>query len=213
MNPCEGGYNLRLMKGLTARQRQVLDFIVRYRRQYGRSPSLREIARALGLRSHSTVYRHLQRIQKKGYLEWQGGRRGALPVDACADCLRIPVWNLQELPPYGAGTPVRFVELPRWLLDARVDPDRLFALPGRSLGLPEGLVVLERNPQTLRPGDAVLCYRPEAGIGLQRVRRQGTRLFLQDADHGQIPLDRPDARPLVLGRVVLALLTTLPEAR
>ncbi len=211
MKPRAGGYTLPLMKGLTARQRQVLNLIIRYRRQYGRSPSLREIARALGLKSHTTVYRHLQRIQKKGYLEWTGGRRSALPVDACTDCVRIPVWNLQELLPYGAGTPVRFVELPRWVFEAPPEDHRLFALPGPALGLGQGLVVLERDPQRLSPGDRVLSYRPEKGITLQRVHQEGTRLFLLEADGSKVPLDRTDARPLILGRVVLLLLTGSAE--
>ncbi len=212
MHPGEGRYTLRMMKGLTARQRQILEIIRAHRRRYGRSPSLREIARALGLKSHTTVYRHLQRIQKKGYLEWSHqGRRRALPVDACTDCLRIPVLTLQTLPPYPAGPPVRYVELPRWLLpDAR--DTRLFALPAPALGLGEGLLVLEQDPTRLRDRDRLLCYLPERGVALLSVRQEGTRLFLLDPDtRGRLPLDRPDARPLILGRVVATLLQGFPE--
>ncbi len=197
------------MKGLTARQRQILEYIRRYRRRYGRSPSLREIARALGLRSHTTVYRHLLRIQKKGFLEWQGHK--ALPVDACTDCIRIPVFTLQGLLPYAQGTPVRYVEIPRWMLAPVAEPQGLFALPASAVGLPEGLLVLEPNPQDFQPGDWALGYTPETGILLYPLRQQGHRWFLEDPQGHKIPLDRSDSRPVLLGRVVAALLNRLPQ--
>src|SRR5262245_19815969 len=53
---------------LTARQRQVLDFIDERTREQGYPPSVREIGEAVGLSSPSTVHAHLAALQDKGYL-------------------------------------------------------------------------------------------------------------------------------------------------
>ena len=53
---------------LTARQRQVLEFIDAEIRERGYPPSVREIGEAVGLSSPSTVHAHLAALQDKGYL-------------------------------------------------------------------------------------------------------------------------------------------------
>ena len=47
------------MQGLTDKQIQVYDYIVSFQRDHGYPPSVREIARHLGLKSPSTVHFHL----------------------------------------------------------------------------------------------------------------------------------------------------------
>src|SRR5437762_2643752 len=56
------------MTDLTARQRQVLEFIDAEVRRRGYPPSVREIGEAVGLSSSSTVHAHLAALQDKGYL-------------------------------------------------------------------------------------------------------------------------------------------------
>src|SRR4030081_3104290 len=56
------------MTDLTARQRQVLEFIDGEVRRRGYPPSVREIGEAVGLSSSSTVHAHLAALQDKGYL-------------------------------------------------------------------------------------------------------------------------------------------------
>ena len=67
---------------ITARQRQVLDFIEQQMRDRGYPPSVREIGEAIGLTSPSTVHSHLNTLQRLGYLrrdpDQTPGHRGAL---------------------------------------------------------------------------------------------------------------------------------------
>jgi SOS-response transcriptional repressor LexA len=56
-------------RALTPRQKVVLDFITAYLQREGRSPSVREIGRALGIRSTNGVIDHLVTLERKGYLE------------------------------------------------------------------------------------------------------------------------------------------------
>ncbi len=57
---------------LTRRQRQVVDLVVAFTRDNGYCPSFVEIAEGLGLNSIATVHKHVEMLEKKGWL-----RRGA----------------------------------------------------------------------------------------------------------------------------------------
>jgi repressor LexA len=54
---------------LTARQKEVLDFIVERVTVKGYPPTIREIARHFGITSPNGVYCHLNALQKKGRIE------------------------------------------------------------------------------------------------------------------------------------------------
>lgn len=53
---------------LTKRQKQVLDFLVHFINRKGYSPSFEEMARGLRLSSLATVHKHLQVLEKKGFI-------------------------------------------------------------------------------------------------------------------------------------------------
>lgn len=53
---------------LTRRQKQVLDFLVHFINRHGYSPSFEEMATGLRLSSLATVHKHLQVLEKKGFI-------------------------------------------------------------------------------------------------------------------------------------------------
>lgn len=53
---------------LTRRQKQVLDFLVGFINKHGYSPSFEEIGGSLDLSSLATVHKHLQTLEKKGFI-------------------------------------------------------------------------------------------------------------------------------------------------
>ncbi len=55
-------------KGLSKRQAEILDYIVRQINLKGYPPSVREIGEAVGLQSSSTVHNHLTQLEQKGYI-------------------------------------------------------------------------------------------------------------------------------------------------
>ena len=59
------------MPALTPRQQQILDFINAEAHAGRPAPTLREIARRFGFRSHRAAACHLAAIKAKGFLEWQ----------------------------------------------------------------------------------------------------------------------------------------------
>ena len=53
---------------LTKRQKEIFDFIGKYATKYGYPPTVREIGKAVGLHSSSTVHAHLANLEKIGLL-------------------------------------------------------------------------------------------------------------------------------------------------
>src|ERR1044072_4506427 len=54
---------------LTKRQQEIFDFIKSYSSQHGYPPTVRDIGRAIGLTSSSTVHAHLANLEKLGLLK------------------------------------------------------------------------------------------------------------------------------------------------
>src|SRR3954465_14518293 len=53
---------------LTKRQQEIFDFIKRYSARHGYPPTVRDIGKAIGLPSSSTVHAHLANLEKLGLL-------------------------------------------------------------------------------------------------------------------------------------------------
>ena len=114
------------MKGLTERQRQVLDFIQRELNERGVAPSLREIARHFGFRSMTAAADHLRALRRKGFVTHQPRLARAHGIVSGFGALRR---RLVEIPLYGS--------IPAGLPDAREqEPERAsLAVDAVSLGL------------------------------------------------------------------------------
>src|SRR3712207_5954585 len=53
---------------LTKRQKEIFEFVKRYSSQHGYPPTVRDIGKAIGLTSSSTVHAHLANLEKLGLL-------------------------------------------------------------------------------------------------------------------------------------------------
>ena len=54
---------------LTKRQQEIFDFIKRYSARHGYPPTVRDIGKAVGLASSSTVHQHLANLERIGLLK------------------------------------------------------------------------------------------------------------------------------------------------
>jgi len=57
------------MRGLTDRQRKILDFLIDFHDDHGFPPTLEEIARRFKMANPSGARDHLVALEKKGYIE------------------------------------------------------------------------------------------------------------------------------------------------
>ena len=92
---------------LYKRQKQIIDFIGQYIQKFGTSPTLQEIADALGVSSLATVHEHLQSLVKKGVIRrFEGAVRGLELLDKemghAIDGVELPILGF-----IAAGSPIQ----------------------------------------------------------------------------------------------------------
>ena len=62
------------------KEREVLEYLAQFQRQYGYSPTLQEIASATGHRSNSTVHALIKSLVDKGYIQKVDGNNRVLKI-------------------------------------------------------------------------------------------------------------------------------------
>ena len=105
---------------LTERQEHVLRTLIRWMREHGYPPTMRELGQALGLSSTRSVSDHLVRLEEMGFIRRRRDRSRAIeilrePVDATASVRRMPGSTMEriEIPIVGevaAGSPILAAE-------------------------------------------------------------------------------------------------------
>src|SRR4051812_34770793 len=79
-------------KDLTKRQQEIFDFIKKYSAKYGYPPTVRDIGKAVGLASSSTVHAHLANLEKVGLLRRDPSKPRAIELlDRAADAVKSAV--------------------------------------------------------------------------------------------------------------------------
>lgn len=67
---------------MTKRDREILDFIIAYRKKYNFSPTLREIGSGVQLKSPASVQRHVAALIRYGLLEHHPDKmRTLVPIE------------------------------------------------------------------------------------------------------------------------------------
>jgi repressor LexA len=92
---------------LTKRQKEVLDFLVSFANKKGYSPSFEEIAKALRLTSLATVHKHINTLERKGFIRRGYNQSRSIEVTQLPKSVREQVIERirLELPLAGALPP------------------------------------------------------------------------------------------------------------
>ncbi len=88
---------------LTRRQKQVFDFLVNFINGHGYSPSFEEIGAGLELSSLATVHKHLQTLEKKGFI--RRGYNQSRSVEVVAIPASVP-FAKTAVRPFGRRKPL-----------------------------------------------------------------------------------------------------------
>jgi repressor LexA len=202
---------------LTARQRQILEFIDHQSRDRGYPPSVREIGEAVGLMSPSTVHSHLATLQRLGYLRRDPTKPRAIEVryDPTTDAVmeRRPVRHVPLVGDVAAGSGVlaqeqveEIVPLPADLVG---DGD-LFMLRVRGdsmigAGILDGDRVVARVQSTAEKGDIVVAGIPDEEATVKTYRAENGKIVLVPANDRLSPIAYDPAEITIYGRVVSVL--------
>jgi repressor LexA len=93
------------MIGLTRKQQQILDFIQKWQRTEGATPTFREIADRFGFRSLNSVTEHVRLLRNKGVLVTEPGKARSLRVVSPLAKLRGRIVDIPLFGSIPAGLP------------------------------------------------------------------------------------------------------------
>jgi repressor LexA len=196
---------------LTKRQQEIFDFIKRYSARYGYPPTVRDIGKAVGLASSSTVHQHLANLEKIGILRRDPSKPRAIELlDRAVQEVRNIVGSSDGLPLVGsvaAGQPVlaeenieEYVHVPD--LAGGEQGEYLLRVRGESMkdaGILEGDLVVVRPQETAQDGDIVVAMVGEEAT-VKRYFLESDHVRLQPENDAMDPIRSREVR--VLGRVV-----------
>jgi repressor LexA len=199
---------------LTKRQQEIFDFIRKYSAKYGYPPTVRDIGKAVGLASSSTVHAHLANLEKIGLLRRDPSKPRAIElldraVGNAVDSMRSMV-RAEGLPLLGsvaAGQPVLaeeniedYISVPE--VAGGADGQYLLRIRGDSMknaGIIEGDFVVVRPQDTAQEGDIVVALLGEEAT-VKRFYREADHIRLQPENETMEPIRSKEVK--VLGRVV-----------
>ncbi|MCS6951581.1 MAG: transcriptional repressor LexA [Bryobacterales bacterium] len=204
---------------LTRRQKEVLDFIVRFIEENGYSPSYEEVARGLNLASLATVHKHIRALEAKHYLRCGRNRSRSLELAPKffqeQRKLKEQTLAALEVPLAGriaAGRPVEAVEARETIDLAGLVYDKdVFALEVRGDSMIEdhicdGDVVLVERTAQIQDGDIVVALVGGDETTLKRFYREpGGMARLQPANPEMAPIRVPLGEVQIQGRVLAVL--------
>ena len=202
-----------VMRTLTLRQQQIVDFIDRSRRDNGIAPTFRDIAAHFGFGSVGTVVGHVRALRKKGILPRQPRQARALRIQSGLNALRKAVVDIPLFGSIPAGFADERKQEARGCISIDIETlgikptPRTFALEVRGdsmIGkciLDGDLVVLEHG-MTPRNGDVVAALIDNEST-LKTFLLHRNKPFLR-AENPKYP-DLIPAQELVIQGVLVAL--------
>lgn len=187
---------------LYKKEREVLEFIAQFQKQYGYSPKLSEMAKATGHRSNSTMHSIVRSLVEKGYIQKVEGNTRVLKIlDQKIANAALGNQPSMELPLMGyiaAGKP----------LEPHTDPNASFQVSasmitgkrtayvlqvkGRSMiddGIMDGDYVVIEKVQEAVNGDIVVAIVDDHHATLKRFyKEEGGRVVLKPANTEMEPI-------------------------
>jgi repressor LexA len=202
---------------LTAKRRQILEFVAEAQRGRGYPPSVREIGEAVGLASSSTVHAHLATLQKQGFLRRDPTKPRAIEVryepSSASPIERRPVRHVPLIGDVAAGTDVlaqQNVEEVYPLPEDFTGSGELFMLRVRGdsmieAGIFDGdFVVVRRQPEALK-GEIVVAGIPGEEATVKTYGRRGSKVVLTPANPRLTPMEFSASEVTIYGKVVTVL--------
>ena len=192
---------------LTKRQQEIFDYVKRYAAEHGYPPTVRDIGKAIGLTSSSTVHAHLANLEKLGLLRRDPTKPRAIEVlvdkaKAAAAASGLPLVgqvaagqpilaeeNIEEyvtVPPIAGGDDGEFV--------LRVKGDSM-----KNVGIFEDDYVVVRPQSTATNGEIVVAML-EGEATVKRFFKEKERVRLQPENDALEPIYARDVD--IVGRVV-----------
>ncbi|MFA5524689.1 MAG: transcriptional repressor LexA [Tissierellales bacterium] len=199
-----------MYEDLSSIQLKILEFIKKEIFSKGYPPAVREICKAVELKSTSTVHAHLEKLEKKGYIRRDPTKPRAIEILNKSDnVIAFPRREIVNVPIVGkvtAGEPILAVENIEDTFPLPIDfieNDSVFMLKVRgesmiNAGILDGDLVLIKQQNTANNGDIVVALLEEEAT-IKRFFKEKNHFRLQPENQFMEPIITTDV--LVLGKV------------
>ncbi|MEI6453262.1 MAG: transcriptional repressor LexA [Actinomycetes bacterium] len=205
------------MEVLSAKRRQILEFIADSLRAQGYPPSVREIGEAVGLASSASVHSHLALLQREGYLLKDPTKPRAIQVrfDPVSEASMTPQpgRQLALIGDVAAGTGVLAEENVEELLTL---PEQftgsgeafMLRVRGESMieaGILDGDYVVVRRQDSADSGDIVVAGLPDGDATVKRIQIGTEAVTLIPANATMEPMVFAPEDVAIFGKVISVL--------
>jgi repressor LexA len=195
------------VKELTKRQREIFDYISRYLSRHGYPPTVREIGKAVGLHSSSTVHAHLAKLEKLGVLKRDPTKPRAMEVLVERAKRAVRPTGLPLVGNVAAGAPIlaeenveEYMQVPDVI--GGEAGDYILRVRGDSMvdvGILDGDFAIVRPAKEARNGEIVVAMIEDEAT-VKRFFREKDHVRLQPENASMEAIVTKDAE--ILGRVV-----------
>lgn len=196
-----------MLPSLTARQKEIYDFLLKIIREKGYAPSIPEIGKQFKIASTNGVSDHLKALEKKGYIR----RIGKRAIEVLSAVGKPVLSAVREVPILGrvpAGKPFLSEENAEGLLTITSDmgTGKLFALEvkGDSMidaGILDGDRVIVKQQATAENGE-IVCAVIEGEATLKRFYKKDSVITLKAENEKYAPITVSEGEFRIAGRVI-----------
>ncbi|MDP2604895.1 MAG: transcriptional repressor LexA [Deltaproteobacteria bacterium] len=196
-----------MLPALTARQKEIYDFLLRSIREKGYAPSIHEIGARFKIASTNGVSDHLKALEKKGYIR-RVGKRAIEVLSALGEPILSAVRDIPIVGRVPAGKPFLSEENSEGLLTIPSDmgSGKLFALQvkGDSMidaGIMDGDRVIVKQQGAAENGE-IVCALIEGEATLKRFYKKTGVVTLKAENEKYAPITVSKGEFRIVGRVV-----------
>jgi repressor LexA len=192
---------------LTKRQQEIFEYVKRHGAEHGYPPTVRDIGKAIGLTSSSTVHAHLANLEKLGLLRRDPTKPRAIEVLVDKAKSAVAPAGLPVVGQVAAGQPVlaeenieEYVPVPQ--IAGGDEGEFVLRVMGDSMikaGIFEGDYVVVRPQETATDGEIVVALVGEEAT-VKRFYREKDHIRLQPENDAVAPILSREVK--LLGRVV-----------
>jgi repressor LexA len=200
------------MKGLTTKQQRVLDVIRQAMRNTGQPPTVREIGREIGVQSSCTVQRHLDALERKGFISRNRYKYRSIeltdsPIPPFVRAVNVPI-----LGAIAAGVPILAEENIEDTFPMPMDMVRegedvfMLRVKGDSMinaGIFDGDLVAVRRQPVASNGEIVAAMVGDDEATVKRFYKDGRKVKLVAENAAYEPIVTDNCN--ILGKVIMSV--------
>lgn len=190
---------------LTARQKQILDFIEDFVERHGYSPSMEEIAEQFDIASVNAVFKHLAALEKRGYIHRASNQARSIQILTRSQSIELPLLGY-----VAAGSPIEAIQSPDTVsvpedFISRTHKSFVLRVRGASMideHIDDGDFVIVERRSNANNGDMVIALVDNDKATFKRFYREGNKIRLQPSNPEFPPLIVDEGRVQIQGVVI-----------